>query len=370
MVVDYNQLRLILIRRRAKYFVYGQFIETFVWANMFDYGRLHAHFTYMTVRVLLADDYKNWRDYVRSLLQTQPDWQVVCEVSDGLEAVQKAEELRPDLIVLDVGLPNLNGIEAARRIKQLSPDSRIVFLSTDNSLEVVRVAMSTGAQAFVYKARAQSDLLDAINAALRGKQLVSNMVKGYRFTDTAAAKAPHCHEVQFYSDDAVFLDGFARFITAALEAGDVAILVGTQSHRESIAERLKVQGVDIDAAIRQGTFIPVDVAQMLSTFMVNDMPDTDRFFEVVGPFLTAAAKAGKRDHPRIVVCGEAVSVLCAEGKSEAAIRVEQLWEQIATIYEIDIFCAYSLSNFHGKEDEHVFQSICAIHSAVYSQANS
>ena len=86
------------------------------------------------IRVLVVDDHKEWRNLVRLLLQLRPDWQVICEVSDGLEAVQKAGELRPDLILLDIGLPKLNGIEAARRIRQLSPNSKIVFVSMDNSL--------------------------------------------------------------------------------------------------------------------------------------------------------------------------------------------------------------------------------------------
>jgi len=323
-----------------------------------------------SIRILLVDDHRNWRNQVRLLLQKRPKWQVLSEASDGSEAIQMAEELKPDLVLLEIGLPNLNGIETARRIRQLSPNSKIIFLSADNSLDVVRVALSTGAEGYVYKARAQSDLLPAIDSVLRGMQFVSSMLKGYKFTDTPGSNAPHRHEVQFYSDDAVFLDRFTRFIADALEAGDVAIVVATKSHRDSLGERLKAQGLDIDAAIRQGKYISLDVAKMLSTFMVNDMPDSDRFFEVVGPFITAAAKAGKREHPRIAACGECAPLLWAEGKADAAIRLEQLWDQLATIYEVDILCWYALGNFHGEEDERVFQSICAEHSAVYIQGNS
>jgi DNA-binding NarL/FixJ family response regulator len=73
------------------------------------------------MRILIADDYEGWRQQARSLLQAGPQWQVIAEASDGSETVQKAEELKPDLIVLDIGLPTLNGIEAARRIRELSP---------------------------------------------------------------------------------------------------------------------------------------------------------------------------------------------------------------------------------------------------------
>ena len=82
--------------------------------------------------------------------------------------------------------------------------------------------------------------------------------------------------------------------------------------------------------------------------------------------LKQAAKAAKSEHPRVVVFGEAVALLQAEGKADAAIRFEQLCNELAKTYRVDILCAYPLSSFHGKEDKHVFQSICAEHSAVYS----
>jgi KaiC/GvpD/RAD55 family RecA-like ATPase len=101
----------------------------------------------------------------------------------------------------------------------------------------------------------------------------------------------------------------------------VAIVAATESHRDSLAQRLKAQGLDVDAAIKEGRYIPIDAAEALSTFMVNDMPDADRFFEVVGGHIRAAAKAGKREHPRVAACGEGVSLLWAEGKADAAIRL-------------------------------------------------
>ena len=275
--------------------------------------------------------------------------------------------MKPDLIVLDIGLPKLNGIEAARQIRQLSPSSKIVFLSQNHDLDVVRAAWGTGALGYVYKTDFGRDFLPAIQAVLRGQPFVSSTLKGREFTDTAGEKAPHRHEVQFYSDDAVFLDSFTRFISAALKASGVAIVVATESHRDSLVERLRGQGLDIDEAIRQGTYISLDVAKTLSTFIVNDMPDANLFLEVMGGFIRSAAKAGKGTHPRVAACGECAPLLRARGKEEAAIRLEQLWNGVGKAVELDILCGYDLSNFHGDEDEHVFHSICAEHSAVYSQ---
>ena len=175
-----------------------------------------------SIRILIADDLEDWRRQVRFLLQARPEWQVIAEAADGSEAIQKAEELKPDLIVLDIGLPKLNGIEAARQIRQLSPSSKILFLSQNNDLDVVRAALGT-AQGYVYKTDFRRDFLPAIQAVLRGQQFVSSSLKGYEFTDTAGEKTPHRHEVQFYSDDAVFLDSFAHFIATALKSGRAAI---------------------------------------------------------------------------------------------------------------------------------------------------
>ncbi|HET7106957.1 MAG TPA: response regulator [Candidatus Acidoferrum sp.] len=321
-----------------------------------------------SIRILIADDYSDWRRQVRLLLQARPEWDVIADASDGSETVQKVEELKPDLILLDIGLPKLNGIEAAWRIRQVSPNSKIVFLSQNSDRDVVRAALSSGALGYVHKTDAAGELLHAVDAVLRGKRFVSSSLnlKDFEFPDTSAEKAPRCHEVLFYSDDSVLLDGFTHFIAAALKAGNVAIVLATESHRNSIVLRLKAQGLDVDAATSQGTYIQLDVAKILSTFMVNDMPDEARFFKAASGLIQSAARVAKGKHSRVVACGEGVALLWAEGKADAAIRLEQLWDEVGTTFEVDILCGYALSSFRGEEDEQVFRSICAEHSAVHS----
>ena len=136
-----------------------------------------------SIRILMADDYEGWRRQARSLLQARPQWQVVAEASDGPEAIQKAEELKPDLILLDIGLPKLNGIEAARQIRQLSPGSKIIFLSQYNDHDVVRAALAIGALGYVHKKDALSELLLAVDSVLRSELFVSSS-NGFKLTDT------------------------------------------------------------------------------------------------------------------------------------------------------------------------------------------
>ena len=136
-----------------------------------------------SIRVLVVEDYELFQRFVVSILEKQPELQIICKVSDGLEAVQKAEELQPDLILLDIGLPSLNGIEVARQIRKLSPKSKILFVSQESSADVVQGALGTGAQGYVVKSDARRELLDGVNAVLRGEQFVGNRFSGNDFVE-------------------------------------------------------------------------------------------------------------------------------------------------------------------------------------------
>jgi DNA-binding NarL/FixJ family response regulator len=122
--------------------------------------------------VLVVDDFEPFLRFVCAALEKRVDLQIVGGASDGLEAVQKAVELKPDLILMDIGLPSLNGIEAARQIRKLVPESKIIFLSQESSADVVQEALSVGAWGYVVKARAASDLVAAVETAISGPKFV------------------------------------------------------------------------------------------------------------------------------------------------------------------------------------------------------
>jgi DNA-binding NarL/FixJ family response regulator len=126
------------------------------------------------IRVLVVEDFEPFRRFICATLGKVTNLQVVCEVSDGLEAVQKAGALRPDLILLDIGLPTQNGIEAARQIGKTAPESKIIFVTQENSADVVQEAFRAGARGYVAKTRAGIDLLAAVKAVLEGGQFVSD----------------------------------------------------------------------------------------------------------------------------------------------------------------------------------------------------
>jgi len=126
------------------------------------------------VRILIVEDFTPFQRFLCSTLGERRDLLVIGTVSDGLEAVQKAIELKPDLILLDIGLPTMNGIEVARQVRKLVPESKIVFVTQETSAEVVEEALNTGAWGYVVKARAASQLLPVVDSVMSGRVLVGN----------------------------------------------------------------------------------------------------------------------------------------------------------------------------------------------------
>lgn len=173
------------------------------------------------------------------------------------------------------------------------------------------------------------------------------------------------HKVQFYDDDAFLLDELSQFIGSALLSGDVAIVVATPEHREGLAERLQARGLDIARALGQGRYVALDAAETLLKFMRDGQPDRARFTDVVGSIIEGATSVvGRSERPRAAVFGEMVALLWAEGKPDAAIQLEELWNELAGTFAFDLRCAYPMSLFHQSDDGAPFGRICETHSHV------
>lgn len=324
------------------------------------------------LRIFLVEDHQPFRLFLRSVLQKKTGLQIVDEASDGLEAVRKAEELQPDLVVLDIGLPTLNGIEAARQILKLSPKSKILFVTQEASADVVQEALSFGALGYVVKTRAASELRAALDAVCEGRQFVSRGLSGRhgaRATGTPAATGTvtHTHDACFYSDDVGFCTGFTRFIESALKAGRAVIVIATTSHQRGLLHRLEARGVNIATAMEQGLYRALDVEEMLATFMVNDLPDLMKLQEVTSELFAAAAQASRAERPRVAACGECAPFLWLQGEAEAAIQVEHFWDEIAGGGDVEVLCGYVLKNLRREPEPHIYAKICAEHTAVFQQ---
>src|ERR1051325_2182322 len=320
----------------------------------------------MPLRILIVDDFEPWRRFVSSALQ-KVDSQILFEVSDGLEAVYKAEALRPDLILLDIGLPTLNGIKAARQIRDLSPDSKILFLSEENSPEVAEAALEAGGAGYLVKSDAGRELLPAVKALSEGRRYLGARLVGQAFfaaPENNPSEEQSLHDLQIYSNDEYLLQGFTSFITSGLSAGNAVVVLVTEAHRLGLVQKLQTQGFDVDAIIKCRSYISIDAQEALASFMVDDQPDSKKFENTVSNLVKTASTAPNGATRRVRACGECAPLLRSEGNSDAALRVEELWDVASHQYGLRTLCGYVSGNLQGLEDQRIFQKICSLHSIV------
>lgn len=342
------------------------------------------------IHIIVAEDHEPFRRFLVASLQERPELQVLAEVGDGLEAVLKVQELEPDLVLLDIGLPVLNGIEAAQRMHKASPKSRILFVSQETSADIVQAALALGAQGYVVKIDAGRELLKAVDAVVRGETFLSTSVAGHnassvkhsqrhgatRRNETVKSNVTEIpqkaetsgqHEVLFYRNDRTLTDGWSEFITAALQSGNAIILVATKLHRDSVLAKLQANSVDVVTVVKQGRYFSLDAAEILSAIMADGRPDPARFLHAATNLIKSVRAAAGGGYRRVLVCGECDPPLWTIGKGEAAIDFEQLWNRVAASQDVDILCAYPSFPMCQEDHEGIYKRICSEHSAVYSR---
>jgi PAS domain S-box-containing protein len=179
----------------------------------------------------------------------------------------------------------------------------------------------------------------------------------------AAAEYAHScgeHFVQFYDKDEFLVESVGAYVGAGLGAGEGAIVIATPEHREALATQLRKQGIDLIVVESRGQYVPLDAREILSKFMVDDWPDETLFQKFIGSLVGETAQA----HQGVRAFGEMVALLWADGKGEAAIRLEELWNNLGKVHSFSLFCAYPINGFAHSENEEPFQRICQTHSRV------
>jgi PAS domain S-box-containing protein len=174
----------------------------------------------------------------------------------------------------------------------------------------------------------------------------------------------HAHIVQFYERDDFLVAEVSRFIGTAIGAGDSAIVIATKQHRDEITQRLTSNGLNMPLAIAQGRYLALDAAETLAKFMIAGQPDAERFTSAIGAVVERARTAAGREGARVAAFGEMVALLWSEGKRDAAIRLEQLWNSLAETHAFSLHCAYPLKSFSRRDYSEPFLQICAEHSSV------
>ena len=175
------------------------------------------------------------------------------------------------------------------------------------------------------------------------------------------------HAVYFYQESDSLLESLSDFIGSALGAGNAAIIIATKVHLDGLQQRLKARGLDTLRAGRQGRYVAFDASVLLSQIMVNGMPDEERFAGTVGRAMAKISVALKSPRPEIAAFGEMVALLWTEGKIEAAIQLERLWNELAKKYSFSLRCAYPMTGCHGEKNIQPLVRVCAEHSAAFFQ---
>lgn len=172
------------------------------------------------------------------------------------------------------------------------------------------------------------------------------------------------HVVRFYADDLSYFDALHRSVEDLLKAGDAAVIIATEAHRDGLASRLKAASQDLACAIEDGRCDLLDAGETLSRFMLDGMPDPVAFANVIGVHIEQASKAVENRNGKVLAFGEMVAVLWAERKFDAAVALEQLWNQLSETHSFNLHCAYPMKGFDREEHREYFLKICGEHSGI------
>lgn len=203
----------------------------------------------MSFRILLADDHEVVRRGLCALLRAQPDWEVCGEASNGREAVEKALKLKPEVVILDVGMPSLNGLEATRQILKSSPQTKVLILTLHDSDQVVQEVLNAGARGFLLKSDAARDLVAAVEALRRDKiyftpRVASMVLDGYLRRNTPGAEAEAATRSRLTPREREIV----QLLAEGKSSKEVAVVLGlsvktAETHRSNIMRKLELHSV-------------------------------------------------------------------------------------------------------------------------------
>jgi DNA-binding NarL/FixJ family response regulator len=322
----------------------------------------------VALRVLIVDDYEPWRRCVRTVLHGQARYEIVGEACDGLEGLQKAQALEPDLILLDVGLPVLSGVEVAQRISACVPAGKILFISEHRSWDVVRSGLDAGGRGYLVKADVATDLLRALDAIAADGRFISESLWAKPASDCGPLSyVPHAHEARCYGGEAILVDAFADSLENELASGHACVIAALPAQLQRIDRALRSRGVPIDHALAEGRYQSVNAVQQAATFMVDGLPDEARFRAATLPFLHRAVEAATSARPHVIAYSVCAEHLWKLGRGDAAIRLEHLWNEITRPLDVRTICGFVLPLPSGVRDELIAQELAVSHSEFHSR---
>ena len=191
----------------------------------------------------------------------------------------------------------------------------------------------------------------------------SCQIEPHRSSNAAGAHVS-AHAVHFYEDETVFIDNLSEFVGAALGSGGACVVIATEDHHRSLNRTLRDNAIDVQRLGSEGRYVSLDANETLSRFMVNGHPDATRFRTAIEPVLSRARRSMRRDGAALAAFGEMVAILWAEGRREAAIDLEHLWNDLALSNQFNLRCAYPMQCFAREGSAGLFTEICGQHTEV------
>lgn len=315
--------------------------------------------------VLVVDDYEPWRRRVCAELEKGSRWRVSGEVADGESAVREARAGRPDVIVLDIALPGLNGVEAARRILAENPGARILFLTGQSSSDIAGAALEIGAAGYLLKIDAGGRLQLAVETVAAGARYISPSLAGrvVDVTRQSSGSAVHRHAAVFHVDESPLVDDYVRFAEASLADGQVVIGVADHARLLKIAERLEARGVALDVAVREGRYRAIDMAPEFAALVRDGRADYESVLRSALAVLAQAASSSERG---VAVFGEMAPLAWKEGYVEAALTLERAWDEAVRRTGAAVLCGYVIDGARVADNGYaVFRDVCGVHADVH-----
>jgi DNA-binding NarL/FixJ family response regulator len=309
-------------------------------------------------RVLLADDNVAFLESVRRLLAAAVE--VVAVAGGGRQALDLARHLRPEVIVLDVSMPDLDGFQTFEQLRHVAPDTRVVFLTMHKDDEIAASAINQGACGYVLKSRVHLDLIGAIDNAVAGRLFLPSLT-------SLSGVAGNQHAVQVHGDDRRFLDDVGQFVAATLRSGEPIVILADEATRVGLADCLQARQMNVLMLAAQGQYVALDSGLSLSQAMHDGEPDAERLAEIVHSLdrLRLAFPHGPRR--RLTIWGDLSASLCRSGRVAAALELERIWHDLTRSLPFFTVCSYSTHCFEPAAARHQLANVCARHSAVIAE---
>ena len=283
---------------------------------------------------------------------------VVATAGDGYDAIDLAQRLSPDLIVLDIVMPRLDGLQAAARIRQLGLPARIVVMTSHvGDDDYVEQAFEAGAWGFVPKTRLATDLVMALDHVHDGRLFLPSLGTLPTVAESGA------HAVQFHSYDERFIKGVSQLASRALRRGHVVAVVGTPVMRTGVAEGLGKYGWHVGELGDYGRYHAMDAAEALAGVMRDGRPDPQRLAESVAALERLRVETADTRDPRLTLIGEIAVPLLLNRNVQGALEIERMWNGLTRDLPWLGICCYPMAGFDALMAQS-FHDVCAEHGFV------